>query len=234
VPRIDLNADVGEGVGDDAALLEVVTSANVACGFHAGDAPTIRRTCEAAVARGVVIGAHVGYRDPEHFGRRELDVQAGVLRDEALYQLGALDACAHAVGGVVRYVKPHGALYHRCSADPEVAEALVEAAKAFDLELSMVGAPGSALLAAAQDGHLQAVPEGFADRAYRPDGTLVPRAEPGAVIGGDAAVQQAVRLAADGTLGTLCVHGDSPDAVALARAVREGLETRGVTVAAFA
>ncbi len=230
--RIDLNADVGEGVGDDAALLGIVTSANVACGFHAGDAETMRRTCEAAVASGVVIGAHVGYRDREHFGRRDLDVPPGVLRDEAREQLEALAAAAREAGGAVRYVKPHGALYHRCSTDPDAADAIVAAAT--PLRLGMVGAPGSALLAAAGAAGLDTVPEGFADRAYRPDGTLVPRTEPGAVIGGDSAVAQAARLAAEGALRTLCVHGDSPDAVALARAVRQGLEAQGVAVAAFA
>jgi UPF0271 protein len=230
VRSIDLNADVGEGVGDDAALLAVVTSANVACGFHAGDATTMRRTCAAAVARGVVIGAHVGYRDREHFGRRDLDVPADVVGAEAAEQLEALAAAAGAEGGAVRYVKPHGALYHRAARDPEAAAALARAARG----RPMVGAPGSPLLDAARAAGLDAVPEGFADRAYRPDGTLVARSEPGAVIGGDDAVAQAVRLAGEGTLRTLCVHGDSPDAVTLARAVREGLEAEGVTVAPFA
>src|SRR4051794_22065658 len=146
VRSIDLNADVGEGAGDDAALLQVVTSANVACGFHAGDVATMRRTCEAAVARGVVIGAHVGYRDREHFGRRDLDVPAAVLGEEAREQLRALAAAAADAGGAVRYVKPHGALYHRCSTDAAAAAAVVAATG-----LCIVGAPGSALLDAARE-----------------------------------------------------------------------------------
>jgi UPF0271 protein len=227
---IDLNADVGEGVGDDGALLEVVTSANVACGFHAGDDETMRRTCAAAVAAGVAIGAHPGYRDRAGFGREERGTPPAVIRDEVAEQLAALAAHAAAAGGPVTHVKPHGALYHRCSGDPEAAAALVAAVRDAGVP-AVVGAPGSALLRAAADAGLHAVPEGFADRAYRGDGTLVPRSEPGAVLGVEAAAAQAVRLAATG-LGTLCVHGDTEGAVELARAVRAALEDAGVAVRA--
>jgi UPF0271 protein len=242
-PVIDLNADVGEGCGDDDALLGVVSSANVACGFHAGDATIMRATCERAVERGVAIGAHVGYRDAEGFGRRELGVAPSVLHDETLCQLGALAPCAGAAGGAVRHVKPHGALYHRCATDPEAAEAVVAAVRAFDPALRLVGPPGSALVLAAG---AMGVGEAFADRAYRADGSLVPRTEPGAVLAPAAAAAQGVELAmsrrataTDGTpivvdARTLCVHGDTPAAVSLARELREALERAGVAIAAFA
>jgi len=218
---IDLNADLGEGFGDDDALLEVVTSASVACGFHAGDAETMRRTCEAAARRGVSIGAHVSYDDREGFGRRALDVSPDVLGEQVRAQIEALAAF-----GAVAYVKPHGALYHSAAADPAVAVAVVGAAGA----LPVVGPPGSALLAAAGD---RAVAEGFADRAYRPDGSgLVDRSLPGALLCGEAALEQARRLAAG--VGTICVHGDTPGAVELARAIRRALEEAGIDVCAFA
>jgi UPF0271 protein len=240
---IDLNADVGEGCDGDDDLLAVVSSANVACGFHAGDPATMRATCRVAVERGVAIGAHVGYRDREGFGRRELGVEPGVLHDETLSQLGALAAVATAAGGAVRHVKPHGALYHRCATDAAAADAVVAAVRSFDRALLVVGPPASALLRAAGEA---GVAEAFADRAYRADGGLVPRTEPGAVLAADAAAAQGVRLAterrvaaADGTevevdARTLCVHGDTPAAVALASGVREALERAGVTIAPFA
>ena len=248
---IDLNADLGEGfgawrAGDDEALLGLVTSANVACGFHAGDPAIMRRTCEQAVRLGVRIGAHVGYRDLAGFGRRDVDVGPELLRDEVAYQLGGLDACARLTGGAVRYVKPHGALYHRCANDPPAAHAVVEAVRAFDPALKVVGPPGSALLESARAAGLDAVAEAFADRAYLPGGGLVPRSQPGAVIEAPAAIAQAVRIAttaqaaaADGSLvpvpaRTLCVHGDTPESVSLARAVREALEQAGVALVPFA
>ena len=162
---IDLNADVGEGVGDDAALLDVVTSANVACGFHAGDAETMRRTCEAAIARGVALGAHPGYRDREGFGRRELGTPPQELRGQVAEQVRVLADRAAAAGGALRHVKPHGALYHRCSRDPEAAAAVVEAVREAAGHLRVVGAPGSALLRAAEAGGVRGVAECFADRA---------------------------------------------------------------------
>ncbi len=247
---IDLNADVGEGfgpwtLGDDATLMRHITSANVACGFHAGDPSIMRGACELAVASGVRIGAHVGYRDLAGFGRRALDVPAATLCDEIAYQLGALEAMASAAGGKVAYVKPHGALYHRCAADPAAAQALVEATRAFRPSLAIVGAPGGEALAAAASAGLPAVAEGFADRGYAPDGRLLPRAHPGALLDAGAAAEQARRIATgDGvaTAGgadfpldvrTVCVHGDQPGAAELARAVREALEAAAVRVSPF-
>ncbi|WP_449061252.1 LamB/YcsF family protein [Planomonospora algeriensis] len=248
---IDLNADLGEGygiwrLGDDEALLDVVTSANVACGFHAGDPLTIRRTCEAAVARGVRIGAQVSYRDLAGFGRREMEVDPEELRAEVLYQLAAVDGVARAVGGRVSYVKPHGALYNRICRDPEQAEAVAEAVADHDRSLPVLTLPGSAVHGAAARHGLATVAEAFADRAYTPAGTLVPRRSPGAVIHDpDAVAVRAVRMAtartvvaADGSevpvdARSICVHGDTPGAVRLARAVRDGLVRAGVVLEAF-
>ncbi len=248
---IDLNADLGEGfglwtMGDDDALLDVVTSANVACGFHAGDPAIMRRTCARAAERGVVIGAHVSYRDLVGFGRRDVEIAPDDLEADVLYQLGALDACCRAVGTRVRYVKPHGALYNRGHHDDAQAGAVVRAIVAFRGDVALLGAPGSRLVALAQGAGLVTVAEGFADRAYRADGTLVPRTEPGAVHHAVATVAaQALSLAVDGTARTLegasvavpvrslCVHGDSPGAVAMARAVRAALADAGVRVAPF-
>ncbi|WP_042405616.1 LamB/YcsF family protein [Streptacidiphilus carbonis] len=253
---IDLNADLGEGFGrwtltDDEALLTVVTSANVACGFHAGDPSTIRRVCELAAERGVRIGAQVSYRDLAGFGRRSMEVPRRELADEVAYQLGALDLFARAAGTAVAYLKPHGALYNRVVADREQAAAVVDALEAYrradGRSLPVLGLPGSALLAAAEAAGLPVVGEAFADRAYTPQGTLVPRTEPGAVLHDpDAVVARAVRMAregevvaVDGTVvpvraGSLCVHGDTPGAAALAQRVRESLVTAGIVVAAFA
>lgn len=249
---LDLNADLGEGfgvwrLGDDAAMLELVSSANVACGFHAGDAPTMRAVSAAAGQRGVAVGAQVSYRDLAGFGRRFLDADPGELADEVLYQIGALDACARAAGTRVRYVKPHGALYNATVHHREQAAAVVDGVRAFGGELPVLGLPGSELLAAAERAGLPAVPEAFADRGYTPSGTLVPRRESGALLTDTAAVvERAVRLAergeivaVDGTVlrstaRSLCVHGDTPDAVAHARALREALKTAGVTLATFA
>jgi UPF0271 protein len=248
---IDLNADVGEGfgrwsLGDDEALLAVVSSANVACGFHAGDPAIMRRTCAIAVELGVRIGAHVGYRDLAGFGRRAIDVEPDVLGDEIAYQLGGLAACAGRAGAEVAYVKPHGALYHRCSTDAAVAEAVVEAVARFDPGLGFVGAPGGVALSVAAEAGLDPVAEGFADRGYGDDGALLPRSLPGAVLAPADAVAQAVRIATERGLTarngadvaldvrTLCVHGDTPDAATLARAVRRGLQDAGVAIASFA
>ncbi|MFR9672983.1 LamB/YcsF family protein [Streptomyces sp. TR06-5] len=249
---IDLNADLGEGFGrwqltDDDALLDTVTSANVACGFHAGDPPTMRRVCEQAAARGVVVGAQVSYRDLAGFGRRAMDVPRAELTAEIAYQLGALDLFARAAGTRLGYVKPHGALYHRCVRDEEQAAAVVAAILLGGTRLPVLGLPGSALHAAAEDAGLPAVTEAFADRGYRSDGTLVPRGEPGAVLDDpDRVVKRAVGLARDGTVDTadgrtvriraqsLCVHGDTPGAAGLARRVRDELTAAGVTLRAFA
>ncbi|MGW4422656.1 LamB/YcsF family protein [Streptosporangium sp. NPDC004631] len=249
---IDLNADLGEGfgiwrLGDDTALLDVVTSANVACGFHAGDPLTIRRTCAAAVDRGVMIGAQVSYRDLAGFGRREMEVDPEELCAEVLYQLAAVDGIARAMGGRVSYVKPHGALYNRINRDPEQAEAVVVAVVDYDRSLPLLGLPGSAVHAIAAREGLATVAECFADRAYTPAGTLVPRRSPGAVLHDPGEVAaRAVRMATARTVTavdgsqvavdarSICVHGDTPDAVLLARAVRDGLIAAGVTLRAFA
>jgi UPF0271 protein len=251
MPRIDLNADVGErtgadGLADDIAILGAVTSANVACGFHAGDAATMRAICDAAVARDVRIGAHVGYDDRPGFGRRELDVEPQRLRDEAIYQLGALAACATAAGGRLSYVKPHGALYTRCVADRPAADAIAAAVAAIELDLALLGPPGSELLAAATARGLASIAEGFADRAYLPDGRLVPRSEPGSVLDASHALAQAERIALAGeaitgdggvirvVVGSLCVHSDTPAAAALAGRLRQRLADAGVDVRPFA
>jgi len=251
ISAIDLNSDVGESfgawtIGDDESILRIVTSANVACGFHGGDPSTLRLACSAAAAHGVRIGAQVGYPDLLGFGRRFLDMSESELRDAVLYQLGALDAFAQVAGSEVAYLKPHGALYHATIDNAVQARAVVAAASEYDPSLAVLGAPGSELLAAARRADLEAVPEAFIDRAYRGDGRLVPRSEPGSVITDPAAVAaRAVRLAVDRTVEaadgavvevharSLCVHGDSPGAVALAGAARAALDAAGVAVHPF-
>jgi 5-oxoprolinase (ATP-hydrolysing) subunit A len=248
---IDLNADLGEGfgawtLGDDEALLEVITSANVACGFHAGDPTVLRRTCERAAELGVVIGAQVGYRDLAGFGRRFVDMDPHDLTNDVLYQLGGLEAFARVAGTRVRYVKPHGALYNAIVHHEEQAGAVAEAVRRYDPTLPVLGLPGSVWLEAAEAAGLTPVPEAFADRAYTPHGTLVSRREPGAVLeDADHVAERSVRMAtrqevvaADGTVvavsaGSLCVHGDSVGAVAMATAVRRSLEDAGVQVEPF-
>ncbi|MFA1545819.1 LamB/YcsF family protein [Actinomadura chokoriensis] len=247
---IDINADLGEGfgiweLGDDLALLDVITSANVACGFHAGDPLIMRRVCAAAVERGVTIGAQVSYRDLAGFGRREMDVASPELTAEILYQVAALDGIARAEGGHVAYVKPHGALYNRISRDPVQAGAVAEAVRAYDPSLPLLTLPGSAVYDVAEG--LTVVAECFADRAYTPSGGLVSRREPGAVVHDEEdVVQRAVRMAVDGTVvavdgseialkaRSICVHGDTPGAVSLARSVRSALSGAGVAVEPFA
>jgi 5-oxoprolinase (ATP-hydrolysing) subunit A len=251
-PVVDLNCDLGEGfgvwrLGDDDALLEVVTSANVACGFHGGDPLTMHRVCERAVARGVAIGAQVGYRDLAGFGRRYIDMPAAELTAEVIYQIGALDGFCRIAGDRVRYVKPHGALYHAAATDPAQAGAVVAAVRGYDPGLPVLCLPGTELARQLAAGGLTAVPEAFADRAYRPDGGLVARGEPGAVLHDVAVVAaRCVRLARDHLVESvdgvpvevaarsICVHGDTPGAVEVARAVRAGLDAAGVRVARFA
>jgi UPF0271 protein len=249
---IDLNADLGEGfgvwrLGDDDALLGIVTSANVACGFHAGDPSTMGRVCTRAAQTGVAVGAQVSYRDLAGFGRRFIDIEPVDLTDDVLYQLGALDGIARVSGTRVSYVKPHGALYNAAVGHEEQARAVVEAVAAYDERLPVLGLPGSALLRAAEAVGLRAVREGFADRGYTAAGTLVPRRESGALVHDAAEVaERAVRMAVDGEvvavdgtrvrleIDSVCVHGDTPGAVELARAVRTALETAGLTPTAFA
>lgn len=235
--RIDLNADLGEGFGvwrltDDDALLGVVTSANVACGFHAGDPLTMQRVCARAAARGVAIGAQVSYRDLAGFGRRRMNVAPAELTADVLYQLGALDAFARAAGTSVRYVKPHGALYNTAVDDPAQASAIVSAVRSYDASLPVLGLPRSRLQAAAVGAGIPFIAEGFADRAYRPDGRLVPRSESGAVHTDEATIVAQARSLV-GTVQSLCLHGDTPGAVAHATAVRAALEADGVELASF-
>ncbi|HEY8700976.1 MAG TPA: 5-oxoprolinase subunit PxpA [Arthrobacter sp.] len=251
MPRIDLNSDVGESfgrwtLGDDEAMFRYVSSANVACGFHAGDPTVIRTTCRKAAAAGVVVGAHVGYRDLAGFGRRFLDVSPAELADDVVYQLGALQALAAAEGARVSYVKPHGGLYNAIVHHTGQAQAVVDAVQAFDPDLPILGLPGSEVLRLAEAAGLRPVPEAFADRAYNPDGTLVPRSRPGAVLEDPAQVAgQVLRMATgssvraiDGSLlkiraESICVHGDSPGAVDMAGAVRAALAEAGVAISAF-
>jgi UPF0271 protein len=251
VSWIDLNADLGEGfgawrLGDDDALLDVVTSANVACGFHAGDPSTMGRVCRQAVDRGVAIGAQVGYRDLAGFGRRRIDYDRAELRDDILYQIGALEAFARAAGDRVRYVKPHGALYNTAAVDENQAAAVVDAVVAYDPALPVLCQPGSVLAARAGEAGVTVVGEGFADRGYLPDGRLVPRSRPDALVHDpDEVVARVVRMAADGTIAavdgsevasrvrSICLHGDTPGAVGLARSVRDGLRAAGLEVRPF-
>ncbi len=249
--QVDLNADVGESfgawvLGDDAALLAVVTSANVACGFHAGDPSTLRRTCALAAQAGVAVGAQVGYPDLVGFGRRFLDMAPDELADAVLYQVGALDALARAEGSRVRYVKPHGALYTTVVTSEQQAGAVVRAVVELGGGLPLLGLPGSALLRLAREASVPVVREGFADRGYEPDGSLRSRRQPGALIDDPAAAaRQAVRMvttgrvsAVDGStvdlqVDSVCVHGDSPGAVARAAAVRRALDGGGVRLRSF-
>ncbi len=248
---IDLNADVGESfgrwtLGDDDGLLDLVSSANVACGFHAGDPPTLRRACALAASRGVSVGAQVAYRDLAGFGRRFMDVDPGELTDDVLYQLGALDAFARVAGTRVGYLKPHGALYHAVVRHQAQAAAVVRAVAEYDPGLAVLGLPGSALLAAAGDAGLRAVPEAFADRSYTAAGGLVPRGRPDAVLTeAEVVVARVVRMVVDHELvaddgsvlavaaESICLHGDTPGSVALARAVREALAGQGIDVLPF-
>lgn len=250
--RIDLNADLGESfgrwtLGDDAAMLGVVTSANVACGFHAGDSSVLRQSCEQAAAQSVSIGAQVGYRDLAGFGRRFIDMDPRELTDDVIYQIGALEGFAKVAGTRVRYVKPHGALYNAIVHHEEQAAAVVAAVLEYDRTLPVLGLPGSAWLRQADEAGLRTVREAFADRAYTPEGTLVSRREPGSVLHDPAAIaERCVRIATKGEVvavdetvvpapaDSLCVHGDSPGAVEIARQVRRALDGAGVAVSPFA
>lgn len=225
--RIDLNADLGEGVTDDDGLLEVVTSANLACGFHAGNAATMRRVCEHAAERRVVLGAQVSYADREGFGRRHMDVAPDVLTAWVGEQIATLREIAASCGTEVAYVKPHGALYNRVVEDEEQAEAVLLGSG----DLPVLGLPVSAILRVAHAHGRQAVTEGFPDRGYTESGRLLPRDQPGALVEGAAAIaDNALRMASDGTVRSLCVHGDSPGAVGAATTVRAVLEAAGYDV----
>jgi UPF0271 protein len=248
---VDLNADMGEGFGryrlNDDALLATVTSASIACGFHAGDPVVMRETVTNAAGRGVTIGAHPGYPDRVGFGRRDLAVTPSEVEAMVVYQIGALQAVCVAAGAHLRFVKPHGSLYNRAARDSAIADAIARAVRSVDSSLILLGLAGSALIEAAARVGIRGVSEAFVDRAYRRDGTLVPRTEPGAVLEGESAVaDRALRMVETGTVlsadgavvhiraESLCTHGDGPDAVAIVRAVRTRLEQAGVSVASFA
>jgi 5-oxoprolinase (ATP-hydrolysing) subunit A len=249
---MDLNADLGEGfgvwqLGDDEALLDLITSANVACGFHGGDPSTMRRVCAAAAVRGVAVGAQVGYRDLAGFGRRRIEYDYAELRDDVIYQIGALDAFCRIAGIRVRYVKPHGALYHAAATDETQAAALVAAVTGYDRDLPVLCSPGSVLAQLATGAGIRVVPEGFADRAYLPTGALVPRTAANALVTDpDEVAARAVRMATERRVPTVdggdvpcpvesvCLHGDTPGAVTSAQRVRAALAGAGVPVAPFA
>ncbi|HET9264033.1 MAG TPA: 5-oxoprolinase subunit PxpA [Vicinamibacterales bacterium] len=246
--RIDLNCDMGESfgawtMGTDTEVLASVSSANIACGYHAGDPAVMRRTVRAARDAGVAVGAHPGLPDLLGFGRREMRVQPADVEDMVLYQVGALAALAAAEGVRLRHVKAHGALYNMAARDVSLASAIARSVAAFDRDLLLFGLAGSVLLEAGRDAGLRVASEGFADRAYEPDGSLTPRSRPGAVIDDpDRVVERAVRMvtqgrvtATDGSevalqVDTLCTHGDTPGAQALVRRLRAGLESQGVAV----
>lgn len=246
--QIDLNADVGESLGpwsmgDDAALIPLVTSVNVACGFHAGDPRTIERTIGLAVAAGAAIGAHPGYPDLVGFGRRDLAMTPADLEASIVYQVGAVAAFARAAGAELRHVKAHGALYNRAALDPDAAAAVARAVRRCSADLVLVGLAGSELLRAGTEAGLRVAAEAFPDRAYERDGTLRSRSLPGAVLTDSQAIaDRAVRMARDGVViavdgsavsllaNTLCLHGDTPGAVEHARAVRAALEVAGISV----
>jgi len=249
--RIDLNADVGESVGpwpmgDDARLIPLVTSVNVACGAHAGDPLTIDRTIHAAVANGVAVGAHPGYPDLVGFGRRDLDMTPDELEASLVYQIGAVAAFARSAGTPLRHVKPHGALYNLAAREPAVAATVARAVARVSADLVLVGLAGSAMLTAAADSGLASAAEAFADRAYEADGTLRSRRLPGAVLASPKlAAAQAVSIVSDGCVtshdgqvvavraDTICIHGDTPAAVEFAAAIRAALADAGVTIAAL-
>lgn len=251
MPTVDLNADLAEGfgvwqLGDDAAMLDVVTSANLACGFHAGNPVGLARTCAAAARQGVRIGAQVGYFDLAGFGRRRIDVEPEELAADVVYQIGALQALTRTSGSVLGYVKPHGALYNTIVEHRDQARAVAEAVHAADPNLPVLGLAGSVFFEEARRVGLRTVAEAFADRAYRPDGQLLSRAEPGAVLRDPDEIARRVLTmvdtgtvtAVDGSMvpievESICVHGDSPGAVGIARAVRNRLLEAGIELAAF-
>lgn len=248
---IDLNSDLGEGygawsMGDDPAMLEIVSSANIACGFHAGDPLTIRATVTAAAARGVAVGAHVSYPDRVGFGRRAMDVTPAELTADVIYQIGALQGIARAARTRVAYVKPHGALYNTIATDARQADAVIAAIREIDPALVLMGLAGTPILKRAADAGLATVAEAFGDRAYAPDGQLVSRRQPGAVLHDPEAVAaRMLRLATEGVIeaidgstlrlkaDSICVHGDSAGAVEMARRIRETLVAGGIAIAPF-
>lgn len=249
---MDLNSDMGESfaawaMGDDAAMLEIVTSANIACGFHAGDPAGILDTLRLAAAREIAVGAHVGYRDLAGFGRRPMDIPARELTADVIYQIGALDGLARAAGSAVHYVKPHGALYNTIAQGGDQALAVIDAIKAWDPGLPMMALAGSPIVGLARKAGLPVISEAFADRGYQPDGQLVSRRAPGAVLHDPEEVaHRMLRFAREGTIRavdgqdirvdaeSICVHGDSPGAVLMARRIRELFDAEGIPLAPIA
>jgi len=237
---VDLNSDVGEGYGawpggPDRELMKIITSANIACGFHAGDPSIMRRTCEMAVENNVAIGAHVSYPDLAGFGRRFIDMKPDELADAVVYQLGALAGCARVAGSAISYVKPHGALYNTIVRHQQQADAVASAVKRYDATLPLLGLPGtdSAIERAAADNGLTFLFEGFADRGYAADGTLIPRGQPGALLTDeDAASAQAVAVA-DRGIASICLHSDTPGAATLGAAVAVSLLQAGYELRSF-
>lgn len=248
VLRIDLNCDMGESfgawtLGADAEVMPSITSANIACGAHAGDPSVMRRTIRTAKAHGVAVGAHPGFADLQGFGRREMKADPVEVEDSLIAQIGAVAAMARAEGVPLRHVKAHGALYNMAARDRSLADAIARAIKAFDANLIMFGLPNSPMIDAGRAAGLKVASEGFADRAYEPDGSLTPRSRPGAVVHDPAlVVERAVRMVRDGvvltiqgaaipmTVDTICVHGDTPGAPELTRRIRAGLEAAGIDV----
>ncbi len=249
--KMDLNSDLGESfgawsMGDDAAMLDIVSSANVACGFHAGDPAGILSTLKAAKERNVVVGAHVAYPDLVGFGRRNMDIASADLVASVIYQIGALQGLAQSVGTSVRYVKPHGALYNKIAQDKRQATDVINALLAIDKTLVLMALAGSPLINWACDAGLTVVAEAFADRAYTPQGELVSRTLPGAVLHDEKQItDRMVTLAREGALQavdgsmvrieaeSICVHGDSPGAVSIARSLRERFEKEGIAINPF-
>jgi UPF0271 protein len=240
---VDLNADVGEGM-DDGALLPYVTSANVACGMHAGDPTTMDQTVELALSRGVRVGAHPGYPDRENFGRVTVEMASDEIENLVVYQVAALQGFVRSRGARLTHVKPHGALYHRGAEFPDVARAIAEGVRRIGTQLVLVGAAGSMLIGAGREAGLPVAEEAFADRRYRADGTLVPRGQPGALLTDpDEAAEQAVRLARDGVAiaddastipvraDTICLHSDTPGAAEIAKKIHERFRTTGIRIA---
>ena len=243
--KVDLNADLGEGCGNDAALLQLVSSANIACGFHAGDAQTMRDCVREALKNGVAVGAHPSFPDRENFGRTAMELPPEIVYAQTLYQIGALAAIVRAEGGKMQHVKPHGMLYNQAADDPALADAIAAAVYAFDRHVVLVGLAGSELIRAGERYGLATRQEAFADRAYRSDGRLVPRSEPDALLDDDnAALAQTLEMVLAGRVKsrsgeyvhvlaqTLCLHGDGAQALLFARRLHAELTQRGVTISA--
>jgi 5-oxoprolinase (ATP-hydrolysing) subunit A len=244
--HVELNADVGEGCEQDRPLMDIISSANIACGWHAGDAVLMRDTVAMARSKGVAIGAHPGYPDREQFGRRDLRLEPAQVHAQVLYQVGALQAIARAQGARLSHVKPHGALYNRAAVDPALAQAIASAVHDADPSLALFGLAGGALIDAAARAGLRAVSEVFADRAYRSDGTLVPRGEAGAVIDDAALIAgRALRMVREGLVTaidgrdvriaaqSICLHGDRPHALESARSIRDAFKAAGIAIRAL-